>query len=392
MAEADNKILAEVQKELRGRIFDRYDKKSSAFNTLMTALIAFSIVFFAFVLLPYVTLEYQKWAIDAKIAAAASGVETQSKAIADRTTDLAAKRADLEQRARALDETRAQITAAEDQVKQLKVTLEGKESTVESTAEEIAKANDSLKRLQQAQDAISGVDLSAEDNVQELRKYILDLRSEYESGRLQPNEYCPRAENEAMVACLVRRKVQEQIDRVISKVTDGVVKPLSDAGLAGDVASKLQKLQQDLESLPLKNPNFWQSIDTKRLLYGDFEREFGEFAREVVDIARQNTAGLQDQLRTLTARINQLDSERTQLKANADAIQRELDRLAAMRRQLDALYTSNTAEIKAAQAAVDQLNAALQQATTAYEASKREADNEHARISKTEDEIAKRLS
>src|SRR5262249_55067804 len=159
----------EVQKELRGRIFDRYDKKASALNALMTALIAFAILFFAFILIPYVTLEHQKHRIDLQIAGIEANIAGQSASVAAQKAGLQTNNETLEQSKRALEQLYVKgVDTAETEAKR-RVDLLEREAKLAAAADSAAKATQSLDRLRKVQADIAGLKLKTDANVAELR-------------------------------------------------------------------------------------------------------------------------------------------------------------------------------------------------------------------------------
>ena len=352
MGGSDSAAVVEVQKELRGRIFDRYDKKASALNTLMTTLIAFAILFFAFILMPYVTLEHQKHRIDLQIAGIEANIAGQSAAVAAQKAALQASKENLKQHTAALHEREAGLAAATNSV---------------------AMATGALDSLKKVQADIASLKLKTDANVAELRSYLGELGSQYQSGNLPATAECAQTDRWAQIGCRVHMKVKEQIDRAFESVDKVVLKPLADADqpLADRANERLAALRSDFDRRLLQNPDFWRSLDEKTLFYGGLEQEFSKFTDEIVAVINRDSGGLQAKLADLSGDVKRLEAERAQVEAQANALRSEAERLGA---------------------ALESASAALDEATKNLNEARVPAEAHRKAIADTEEEIAKRLS
>lgn len=391
---SDSKEVAEVQKELRGRIFDRYDKKSSALGTLMTALIAFAVIFFVFVLFPYVTLEYQKHRIDLQIADIRLNIERQEQAVANQEIELDKKKAALAEQKTSFENLRAKLAAAQSNAQQRQASLQASEAKIAAATGSIAEVKKSLDPLRKVQDSIANFKLDADKNVRELRNYLSELESQYNSGAAQVTDVCPQTDRFEQTRCRVHGKVEEQIDRAFQDVAETVLGPLADVdqALAGDVAQRLQALRGKLDNQVVQNPDFWRSLDEKQLFYGNLENQLQGAADEIVQVIRQSTEGLMSRSTALSAQVQQLEIERTQLKADADRVRAEAEQLDGEVKNLTTSISKSSDEIAAVETALKGQTSRLAEVRANLDKTRQEAEAEREKIAATEEQIAKRLS
>jgi hypothetical protein len=220
---------------------------------------------------------------------------------------------------------------------------------------------------------IAGLKLKTDANVAELRSYLGQLASQYQSGDLPTTTECPQNDRWAQIGCRVHMKVKEQIDRAFESVDKLVLKPLTDADrpLADRLNERLGTLRSGFDQRLLQNPDFWRSLDEKTLFYGGLEQEFSRFTGEIVAVIDQDSGGLQDKLTALSGDLKRLQAERAEAEAAANTLKAEAERLSA---------------------ALESGGAELEQATRKLDEARVAAEAERKGIADTEEEIAKRLS
>ena len=394
MGGSDSAAVVEVQKELRGRIFDRYDKKASALNTLMTTLIAFAILFFAFILMPYVTLEHQKHWIDLQIAEIKENIARQSASVAAQKAALQANKESLQQSWHALEELHAKQFDTEEVRAQRTAALQERQAKLAAATDAAAKATESLNGLQKVQADIAGLKLKTDANVAELRSYLSELASQYQSGAVHATAECSQADRWAQTRCRVHMKVKAQIDRAFESVDKIVLKPLADVDkpLADRAKERLAALREDFDRRLFQNPDFWQSLDEKTLFYGGLEQEFGKFTDEIVAVINEDSGGLQDKLTEFSGDVGRLETERAQAEAQVDALKLEAEGLRKNADRLESDIAAKGAEIAAAGTGLGSRSAELEKATKALDEARAAAEADRKAISDTEGEIAQRLS
>lgn len=268
MQAGDNKRIEKVREEHCTRVFERYENKSKNFRTLFIGLVGFALVFFFFILFPYVSIHGENYRI---------------------TERLENLRAEIDQREERIDAYR--------------------------------KAQDGIQKLQKQ--ILNGPSY--------LREFILSLTEESDRLRLspiqrdQPLDPCGSPGTEEWVDCKVQRKVQNQFLEYGQIFSQDVIPPLQNLEdeytiLIDSTALKheLDSLQAMFETKRAENPRFWKTFNEKAKFYKELVKELKRFWSKY-DFEGQRRK-LEDELKNLRTSKDQLDEQEKQLAIQKDEL------------------------------------------------------------------------
>ena len=382
--------IEDIRKELRQRVFERYEKRAAAFATLFTSLLAFTAVFFVFVLLPYVALEHQKRATARRLEALHGQLEqlrTDGSAQKARLVPLTAAR---ESKNGELANLRRQLDQKNTESKQLDERLAAGTRARQAKLEERKKLEDQLTALGQVRSSAEKMKVDRDELVRDLRSFLGDLQRDFEARRLAPDSACPDPDPQARIGCRVKQKVNAQMDGVFLTLQQSVVQPMAriDQAAAKDLDGRLRAARQHMDTSLLKNPDFWRTVDEKRAFYGPLVMEVEGLLDQLKSAALAAADQLQVLKANLNAQLNALDADAARLNQQVADLNTQSRQLAEARAKLEEESTS----IQSAQTAIENQLRALD--ATTQDVTKRSKILEDARTQSLDDgaRIEKRIS
>jgi septal ring factor EnvC (AmiA/AmiB activator) len=382
--------IEDIRKELRQRVFERYEKRAAAFATLFTSLLAFTAIFFVFVLLPYVALEHQKRAAARRLDALHGQLEQLRTDVTEQKARLVALTTTLESKNRELDPLRRQLGQKNTEAQQLDERLAASKRARQVKLEERKKLEDQLTALGQVSSSAEKMTVDRDKLVRDLRAFLGELQRDYEARRLAPDSACPDPDPQTRIGCRVKQKVNTQMDGVFLTLQQSVVQPMAriDQAAAKDLDGRLRTVRQHMDTTLLKNPNFWRTVDEKTAFYGSLVTDVTGLLEQLRSATAEAAAKLEVPKANLDTQLAALDTDTARLNQQVIDLNIQSQQLSEARTRLE----EESTRIENARAAIENQLRALD--GTTQDLTRRAKILEDARTQSLEDgaRIEKRIS
>lgn len=270
------------------KIAERYDRRSRYLTQLVVATALFAMVFFAFILIPLVSLQHDEMrigeeldSIQAEQAAAGAKLEeleNSREAAKSGLAELTASLVDLELTLESLVTTSAELTG---QIEQAQLAIEEKAQELVRLDEQ----REEFKRFRTLAETQPGLDVDG--FVTELQEFLRQARSVLFGGGpiedLDIEVDCPNPDRDERLDCVVHTKVMQMLSTHVAEIRGEVAAPVRaiDETLAEDLETRLGDVLTRFEDILAERPNFWLAVTLKFHIGERFREELATVSREI---------------------------------------------------------------------------------------------------------------
>lgn len=313
MATDDTARRREIEKDLTGRLFAQFEAKAKSVRTTFSWLLTFAGFFLVFVVLPFMSIQYELLTLPPRIA----GLERETAA---RTAAVAAATRSHDGFVRLAGD----IGTGPQNMRDFLIRTRGNYAAVKTRWHELRSAagssagasGQSPPYVQTGQMAVQPLP----DTGQWSNAPMPSANSVPLSESVDIPADCIAVGEEALMGCLVADVGRNLFRGYAETLEQEVLEPLDSAGLLVRLNTDretlrrgLAELQQRLEARLQEKPDFWHSVDEKATFFDavgrDMEELWGTYDRTIEELNRALAAEAQ----SLQAAQAELDGRRTEM-------------------------------------------------------------------------------
>lgn len=322
MGEQDASIR-EIEKDLTGRVFAQYEAKSRSFRTTFSWLLAFAGFFLVFVVLPFMSIQYELRTLPQEIARLKAEIDARAKA------------ADAVNRSHdGFVSLQAEIRDGPGLLRRYLI----------DTRQNYAQVIDGWRRLQAGIEEPPPIDTGqfapmSQTSVQgiqtpnQLSNAMAPLTDPLQSAVAIPPACVSVAEVQVM-GCLVAERSRQLFGGYRATLETKVLGPLEAAGLLDRVGAKreslsggLDQLEQRLNERLAAKPDFWHSVDEKSSFFQALGSDMEELWGGYDDMMTALSAALEEEQNRLQQTEAELATKRDEMSALREEFKSRLDQI-----------------------------------------------------------------
>jgi hypothetical protein len=322
MGEQDASIR-EIEKDLTGRVFAQYEAKSKSFRTTFSWLLAFAGFFLVFVVLPFMSIQYELRTLPPEIARLKGEIDARAKA--------------AEAVSRSHDgfvSLQAQIRGGPDILRQYLI----------ETRQNYARVIDSWKRLQAGTAEPPPIDTGQFAPMSQTGVQGIQVPEQVSNAMAPPSDplqgevaippTCLAVAEPLVMSCLVAEKSRELFGGYRGTLEADVLGPLDAAGLLDRVGAKRESLSGGLDQLERRlnerlaaKPDFWHSVDEKSSFFQALGSDMAELWGGYDDMMTALSATLEEEQSRLQQTEAELATKRDEMSALREEFKSRLDQI-----------------------------------------------------------------
>jgi hypothetical protein len=316
----------EIEKDLAGRVFAQYEARSRSFRTTFSWLLAFAGFFLVFVVLPFMSIQYELRTLPQEIARLKAEIEARGKA--------------AEAVSRSHDgfvSLQAEIRGGPDILRRYLI----------DTRQNYAQAIDRWKRLQAGTDEPPPIDtgqfaptsqtgltdLQGIQGPEQVSNAMAPLTDPLQGAVAIPTA-CVSVTEAQLMGCLVAERSRQLFGGYRATLETSVLGPLEAAGLLDRVGAKreslsggLDQLEQRLNERLADKPDFWHSVDEKSSFFQALGSDMAELWGGYDDMITALSATLEDEQAQLRETEAALGGKRDEMSALREEFKSRLDQI-----------------------------------------------------------------
>ena len=260
-----------VRAEHCQRVFEGYENRAKAFRNVFTGVLIFALFFFAFVLVPYVSMQARTYRL-------AREVEAKQAVLKQRLN-----RVELYRRPKkGIEQLRAEIGRGPTELREHIGRLAADGAVAAPQIQQVAPA---------------------------------------------PPAPCQGLAREDWMNCMVREKVREQFARYDRILATDVIEPMTKLGPTVNRAGleeHLAQLKRSFETHLAENPRFWRTREEKAGFSVSLDRDVERFWKDVGTTLETEMARLADEIQALEVESSALLAEQKRLSGRQEALEARL--------------------------------------------------------------------
>ncbi|MGH6928157.1 MAG: hypothetical protein ACREEV_07560 [Dongiaceae bacterium] len=317
MGEQDAAIR-EIEKDLTGRLFAQYESRSKSFRTTFSWLLAFAGFFLVFVVLPFMSIQYELRTLPQEIARLKTEIEVRAAA------------ADA-------------VSRSHDGFVRLQEEIRGGPGRLRryliETRQNYAQVIDSWKRLQAGPDEAPPIDTGqlapySQTGPAEPNNAMAPLTDPLQGAVAIPPS-CVAVAEALVMSCLVAEQSRQLFAGYRDTLETEVLQPLETAGLLDRVGAKraslsggLDQLEQRLNERLADKPDFWHSVDEKSSFFqavgSEMEELWGGYDGMITALSgtlQDEQVRLRETEAALAVKRDEMSALREEFKSRLDEIE-----------------------------------------------------------------------
>jgi hypothetical protein len=316
MGEQDATIR-EIEKDLTGRVFAQYEARSKSFRTTFSWLLAFAGFFLVFVVLPFMSIQYELRTLPQEIARLKMEIEARAKA-----ADAVSRSHD------GFVRLQGEIGDGPGLLRQYLI----------ETRQNYAQVIDSWKRLQAGTADAAPIDTGQFAPMSQTGQFepnnAMAPVTDPLQGAVAIPPACVAVAEPLVMSCLVAEQSRQLFGGYRATLETEVLGPLEAAGLLDRVGAKreslsggLDELEQRLNERLADKPDFWHSIDEKSSFFQALGSDMAELWGGYDDMITALSATLEDEQTRLRQIEAELADKRDEMTALREEFKSRLDQI-----------------------------------------------------------------